>query len=332
MSNEITNFKQNFDLAIFENGEVSLPLNTDKETIFATQDQMATLFHCSVDNVSLHLKNIFKSGELDENSVYEEFSVTARDGKNYDTKHYNLDAIIAIGYRVNSIKATQFRRWATGILKNYLVAGYSINKNRLENDEQAREKLIKELQEMRYRNQTQYRQKVLDSISKICFDYEEYKKRDSRKLGQIFATIQDMFHIASSGKTSAQLVLENADSTKPMAGMVSFRGTEEEISADNLKIGRNYMDEKAYRKMDVAIESFYLFLESRLLNEQKIFVSELEYQLQTLIKSLGFNPFAGYIKPLREKADQKAKIVAKEFRENHKLLKQKPSSKKSKNS
>ncbi|MDR2206846.1 MAG: virulence RhuM family protein [Flavobacteriaceae bacterium] len=112
------------------NGEIQIEVRFENETIWLTQKLMATLFDCSSDNVSLHLKNIFKSKELDENSVVEEFSVTASDGKKYKTKHYNLDAIISVGYRVNTLRGTQFRIWATQKLKDYLTKGYAINQKR----------------------------------------------------------------------------------------------------------------------------------------------------------------------------------------------------------
>ncbi len=112
--------------------KIELRVNLDKETVWLTQKQMAMLFDCSTDNISLHLKNIFKTKELDDDSVAEEFSATASDGKKYKTKHYNLDAIISIGYRINSQRATQFRQWATQRLKDYLVKGHAINQKRLE--------------------------------------------------------------------------------------------------------------------------------------------------------------------------------------------------------
>ncbi len=127
------------NIVIYEdkNGNVELRADIEKDTLWTTQKMMATLFDCSPDNVSLHLKNIFNDGELDESSVTEEFSVTASDGKKYKVIHYNLDAIIAIGYRVNSKKATQFRIWATGVLRKYLTSGYSLNQYKLEKSPKA---------------------------------------------------------------------------------------------------------------------------------------------------------------------------------------------------
>jgi hypothetical protein len=113
--------------------EDGIEVRVQNETIWLTQKLMAVLFGCSTDNISLHLKNIFKENELDENSVIEEFSVTASDGKNYKTKHYNLDVIIAVGYRVNSLRATAFRQWATSVLRDYAIRGYIIDRKRMEN-------------------------------------------------------------------------------------------------------------------------------------------------------------------------------------------------------
>jgi hypothetical protein len=118
-----------------EDGAVRLNVRLDGETVWLPQRLMALLFDCSTDNISLHLRNIFEEGELNENSVTEEFSVTATDGKKYRTRHYNLDVIIAVGYRVNSRRATQFRIWATSVLKKYIVKGFALNDERLGKDE-----------------------------------------------------------------------------------------------------------------------------------------------------------------------------------------------------
>ncbi len=135
MANVIKNKKQlirnstaEFLMFTSQANEDSIEVRVQTETIWLSQKMMATLFDCSTDNISLHLKNIFKTNELDENSVTEEFSVTAADGKNYKTKHYNLDAIISVGYRVNSVRATQFRQWATKVLREFAIKGYVLDK------------------------------------------------------------------------------------------------------------------------------------------------------------------------------------------------------------
>ena len=143
------------EFLIFTNqaGENGIEVRFQNETIWLSQKMIATLFGCSTDNVSLHLKNIFKSGELNENSVAEDFSVTASDGKKYNTKHYNLDAIISIGYRVNSQRATQFRQWATGVLRDFAIRGYVLDSERLKNgaflSKEYFDELLAEIREIR---------------------------------------------------------------------------------------------------------------------------------------------------------------------------------------
>ncbi len=130
---QIRNSTAEFLMFTLQSSKDGIEVRFENETIWLSQKLMAVLFDCSIDNISLHLKNIFKSGELEEISVTEEFSVTATDGKNYKTKHYNLDAVISVGYRVNSGRATQFRQWATSVLRDFAVRGYVLDKERLKN-------------------------------------------------------------------------------------------------------------------------------------------------------------------------------------------------------
>jgi hypothetical protein len=171
------------------------------EMIWLTQKLMAKLFDCSIDNISLHLKNIFAEKELQENSVTEDFSVTAADGKNYQTKHYNLDAIIAVGYRVNSARATAFRQWATTVLRNFALRGYVIDKKRMENDaflgEDYFEHLLAEIREIRL-SERRFYQKITD-IYATAMDYDKSAATTRR----FFAEVQNKLHFAVHGHTAA---------------------------------------------------------------------------------------------------------------------------------
>lgn len=152
-------------------GDVNIDVRVARETVWLTQKLVALLFDCSTDNVGLHLKNIFASGELDQNSVTEEFSVTATDGKNYRIKHYNLDAIIAVGYRVSSHRATQFRQWATEQLRSYIIKGYVLDRERLKNGplfgKDYFEELLEEIREIRA-SERRFYQKITDLYRIIC--------------------------------------------------------------------------------------------------------------------------------------------------------------------
>ena len=169
-----------------------------------TQKSMAQLFECSIDNISLHLKNIFKDGELVPEAVIEESSATASDGKQYKTKFYNLDAVISVGYRINSLRATQFRQWATKVLRTYTIQGYVLDKKRLENgqifDEEYFEHLLDEIREIRA-SERKFYQKITD-IYATAVDYS----KDAVTTKEFFKTVQNRLHYAIHGHTAAEVI------------------------------------------------------------------------------------------------------------------------------
>ena len=189
---QIRNSTAEFLIFTKQTGENGIEVRVQDGTIWLSQKLMAALFDCSTDNISLHLKNIFAEGELDENSVTEDFSVTATDGKNYKTKHYNLDAIIAIGYRINSKRATSFRQWATSVLRDFALRGYVIDRKRMENgaflDEDYFEHLLAEIREIRL-SERRFYQKVTD-IYATAMDYN----KNSPITKEFFAKVQNKMH------------------------------------------------------------------------------------------------------------------------------------------
>jgi hypothetical protein len=194
------------DFLIFtkQNSTDSIEVRVQNENIWLTQKAIAALFDCSVDNVALHMKNIFKSKELDADSVAEDFSVTASDGKNYVTRHYNLDAIISVGYRINSARATQFRQWATKVLRLFAMQGYVLDKQRLENgkvfDDAYFDHLLDEIREIRA-SERRFYQKITD-IYATSVDYS----CDSAITQTFFATVQNKLHFAIHGNTAAEVI------------------------------------------------------------------------------------------------------------------------------
>ncbi|MBR4468088.1 MAG: virulence RhuM family protein, partial [Bacteroidales bacterium] len=180
------------------------------ESLWATQKAMAALFDCSTDNVSLHLKNVFASGELDKNSVTEKISATAADGKNYQTQFYNLDAIISVGYRVNSAKATKFRIWATGVLKEYIRKGFALDDNRLKNLGGGGywKELLERIRDIRSSEKVFYRQ-VLD-IYATSIDYNPQADISI----EFFKRVQNKIHYAVHGQTAAEVIVSRADAEK----------------------------------------------------------------------------------------------------------------------
>lgn len=203
------------------------------ESIWATQKAMAQLFGCSTDNVSLHLKNIFASSELDKNSVTEKNSATATDGKNYQTLFYNLDAIISVGYRVNSAKATKFRIWATGVLKEYIRKGFALDDARLKNLGGGGywKELIERIRDIRSSEKVFYRQ-VLD-IYATSIDYDPRAEISI----EFFKRVQNKIHFAVHGQTAAEVIVSRANAEKEFMGLTTFEGDRPHLkdSAKNKK-------------------------------------------------------------------------------------------------
>ena len=211
---------ENNNFLIYKNkeGDIAVDAILKDETLWLTQKGMATVFDCSVDNVSLHLKNIFKSKELDEKTVVEYSSITANDGKKYKTKLYNLDVIIAVGYRVNSKKATEFRIWANKIIKEHIIKGYTINTERFKNNGENPyfEELIEKIRDIRSSEKVFWR-KVLDIYSTSI----DYNPEDNNSI-EFFKTIQNKFHYAVTKNTAAEIVYNRVDSKKDNVGLTNF--------------------------------------------------------------------------------------------------------------
>jgi hypothetical protein len=250
----------NSQIIIYQNesGEVKLDVRFDGDTVWLTQKMMSELFDCSTDNIGLHLKNIFKEGELNENSVTEEYSATASDGKKYRVKHYNLDAIISIGYRVNSTRATQFRIWATKTLKEYVVKGFVLDDERLKNPDRPFdyfEELVQRIQDIRTSEKRFYR-KITD-IYALSIDYDPTDENSII----FFKTVQNKIHWAITGKTAAELIAKRADSKKPNMGLTNWRGTQPR--KEDVTIAKNYLDEKELLALNNLVEQYLVFAEGQ---------------------------------------------------------------------
>lgn len=242
-----------------DDGKISVDTLMKDENLWLSQKSMAQLFDCSVDNIALHLKNSFKTAELSESSVAEDFSVTATDGKKYTVKHYNLDAIISVGYRVNSLRGTQFRIWATQRLKEYLLQGFSLNEEKLKSGKTTEyfDKLQARLREIRLSERLFY-QKIKD-IYTTSIDYDPKNK----KTLSFFKIVQNKLLWAISQKTAAELVYSRIDSTKPFLGMQSFdKKTEKEITKNDVSIAKNYLDESEIKTLGLIVEQYLAFAES----------------------------------------------------------------------
>lgn len=234
----------------------------ENENLWLTQKSMSELFDCSTDNIGLHLKNIFESGELSKNSVTEKISVTASDGKKYNTNFYNLDAVISVGYRVNSMRATQFRRWATQVLKTFTIQGYVLDKKRMKNgsfiDKDYFEKLLEEIREIRL-SERRFYQKITDLYA-TSIDYD----KKSPITREFFKKVQNKMHYAVSHKTAAEIIYNRADSNKEYMGLTSWENSPNgKILKSDVVIAKNYLNKEEIEDLERIVNAFLELAEGR---------------------------------------------------------------------
>ena len=279
------------------------------ETIWATQKAMAQLFGCSTDNVSLHLKNIFASSELDKNSVTEKNSATAADGKNYQTLFYNLDAIISVGYRVNSAKATQFRIWATGVLKEYIKKGFALDDNRLKNLGGGGywKELIERIRDIRSSEKVFYRQ-VLD-IYATSIDYDP--KADISI--EFFKRVQNKIHYAVHGQTAAEVIVSRADAEKEFMGLTTFEGDRPHLK--DAVIAKNYLDEKELRAMGQIVSGYLDFAERQAERQQAMTMKDWAAHLDQILTMSGEKFLQGAGKVSHQQAIEHATNEYKKYQQ-----------------
>ncbi len=258
MSKKLTirNSTAEFLMFTADSRQDSIEVRFQDETVWLSQKMIATLFGCSSDNISLHFKNIFKDGELDEESVTEEFSATAGDGKNYKIKHYNLDAIIAVGYRINSERATQFRRWATKVLKEFAIKGFVLDKERLKNEgylgQNYFDELLEIIREIRA-SERKFYQKITD-IYATSLDYDP----ESKITKIFFSTVQNKLHFAIAGKTAAEIITRRVNSDKPYMGLTVWKNSPKgKILKSDVSVAKNYLQKEEIEALD-RISNMYL--------------------------------------------------------------------------
>lgn len=263
----------NIILYEMENHQETVSVTFKDETFWLTQKAMSELFGCSSDNISLHLKNIFSEGELIKDSVTEKFSATASDGKNYLTQFYNLDAIIAVGYRVNSKQATRFRQWATATLKEYITKGFVLNDDMLKNGKPFGKDYFKELLE-RVRSirasERRIYQQITDIYAECSIDYD----RQSPTTNDFYAMIQNKFHYAITGKTAAEIIYLNADHTKNHMGLTTWKNAPDgRILKKDVSVAKNYLSQEEIRRLERTVSGYFDYIED-LIERENTFTME----------------------------------------------------------
>ena len=258
----IRNSTAEFLIFTGQSGEQSIEARYEEDTIWLSQKLIAELFDVDVRTVSEHFKNIFQSAELNEEAVIRKFRITASDGKNYNTQHYNLDAIISVGYRVNSVRATQFRQWATQVLREFSIKGYVIDKERMENGsflgEDYFERLLEEIREIRL-SERRFYQKITD-IYATSVDYN----KDAPTTQSFFATVQNKLHFAIHGQTAAELIKARADSSKPNMGLTHWaKGPEGKVLKTDVGVAKNYLSQDELQSLGLIVNAYLDLAESR---------------------------------------------------------------------
>ena len=253
---QIRNSTAEFLIFTSQANENTIEVRVEDENVWLTQKLMAELFEVKVNTINYHLKEIFNIGELEEDSVIRNFRITANDGKQYNTKFYNLDAIISVGFRVNSIRATQFRQWAVKVLKDFSIRGYVLDKERLKNGaylgEEYFDNLVEEIREIRA-SERKFYQKITD-IYATAMDYN----KDAVITREFFATVQNKLHYAIHGQTAAEVIVARADANKDNMGLTSWKNAPEgKILKTDVIVAKNYLSEKELKSLE-RIVTMYL--------------------------------------------------------------------------
>ncbi len=286
-----------------EDGKAKLEVKLEDETVWLTQDQMSALFEKSKSTINEHIKNIYEEKELEAAMTIRKFGNSEFSTK--PTNYYKLDVIISVGYRVKSVRGTQFRIWATQRLKEYIVKGFSLDDERLKQGGQKTryfEELLQRIRDIRSSERNFY-QKVTD-IYATSIDYN----KDDKLTKEFFATVQNKMHYAVHGRTAEEIIVERADSTKPLMGLTSFKG--DYITAQDIKIAKNYLTEKELNQLNLIVSLYLDFAELQASNERPMtmsdWITKLDQFLALSEKSLLAN--AGSVS-----AEEAAQKAGKEF-------------------
>lgn len=263
----------NIILYEIENKQETVSVTFKDETFWLTQKAMSELFGVDRTVITKHLNNIFDDEELDKNSVCANFAHTATDGKNYNTNFYNLDAIIAVGYRVNSKQATRFRQWATATLKEYITKGFVLNDDMLKNGKPFGKDYFKELLE-RVRSirasERRIYQQITDIYAECSIDYD----RQSPTTNDFYAMIQNKFHYAITGKTAAEIIYSNADHTKNHMGLTTWKNAPDgRILKKDVSVAKNYLSQEEIRRLERTVSGYFDYIED-LIERENTFTME----------------------------------------------------------
>lgn len=303
--------------------QVSVDVIVKDETIWVTKRTMAELFGCSSDNISLHLKNIYASNELQENSTTEEFSVVRKEGsRNIKRKvtFYNLDAIISVGYRVNSSKATKFRIWATQVLKEYIQKGFAMDDERLKQGKTVFGKdyfreLLERVRSIRA-SERRIWQQITDIFAECSIDYD----KNSEETRSFYAMVQNKFHYAIVGQTAAEIIYSKADRTKEHMGLTTWKNAPEgRVLKSDVAVAKNYLNEKEIRQLERAVTGYFDYIEDLIERENTFDMKEFAASVNEFLAFRRYDILPDKGKVSRQQALEKAYVEYDAFNKTQKI-------------
>lgn len=272
--------RSHFLLYTTEDGKQRIEVRLEDETVWLNQAAMAELFQTTKQNISLHLRNIFAENELMEESVVKEYLTTAADGKSYRTKYYNLEAIIAVGYRVRSHRGTQFRQWATERLREYLVKGFVLDDERLKEGRHIGgdyfDELLERIRDIRA-SEKRFYQKIRD-IYKLAVDYDP----KAEETLEFFRIVQNKLHFAVSGRTAAELIAQRADAAKPNMGLTSWKGTR--VRKGDVTIAKNYLNASELEQLNRIVVMYLDYAEDQAKRRKQVFMRDWREKLDAFLQ------------------------------------------------
>lgn len=301
-----TSGQLDFELVRFNGENAAIDFNVDwsHETVWGTQQQIADAFGVNVPAVSRHIANIFEQGELDPAATVSKMEIVRIEGQRRVTRlidHYNLDVILSVGYRVSSVKATEFRKWATQTLRRYITDGFALNEARLRNDPHALRDLAAKVRALRS-EEIQIYEAVRDCFKIAAMDYD----KDSQQVRTFYALLQDKFLFAITGKTASEIILDRADGTKHNMGVMACKGTMPKKA--EARVGKNYLLSDEIYVLHILCEQFLLYAESRAIRGHSMTMNDLAKKLDALLATNDYPVFSGYRDYLKERAMEHAEI------------------------
>ncbi|MBR1443177.1 MAG: virulence RhuM family protein [Firmicutes bacterium] len=292
-----------------EDGLTKIDVNMQNETVWLSLDQMADLFQKNKSTISRHIKNIFNEGELNQNSVVANFATTASDGKKYQVAYYNLDVIISVGYRVKSLRGTQFRIWALNVLKEYIIKGFAMDDERLKGNGGGNywKELLERIRDIRSSEKVLYRQ-VLDLYA-TSVDYDP-KSEDSV---QFFKIVQNKLHYAAHGHTAAEVIYDRADAEKPFMGLTSFSG--ELPALKDIGVAKKYLNENELKILNNLVSGYFDIAEINAIEHKPMYMSDYVAQLDMVLTSGNRKLLTGAGRISHDTAMKKAKEEYKKYQQ-----------------